>query len=180
MHPLVKRALDGDRAAAIELWHDVVAGNFEDGALDWVVEVAKRIINADEELDLGLRPAKIVHAVGLQGRLRPTKQGRLHEFVEIYDEFDWPMELRRCIDNASSRTADELSKVRSTKVPVVVWLLPDKWNQRGWHLDNLIKNLQLNKLIRKDETKEEIRKKIDRARAEIKDRNMKVVDGRTA
>ncbi|MGV3498813.1 MAG: hypothetical protein ACO1OR_08315 [Hydrogenophaga sp.] len=80
------------RADALERWRRIAAGDLRREQYDeidlhaWIEEVAKAVIEADEQPSSGQRPNDLTEAIGLQGKKEPYPD--LRRFLEVWIEFD--------------------------------------------------------------------------------------------
>ena len=82
----IERALSGDRTDALALWREVAAGRHEPEVLQWLQQVAHRILAADAVADPGARAGAIMRAAGLGGKL--DKHRDLREKLDVLRRFE--------------------------------------------------------------------------------------------
>ncbi len=71
-------ALNGDRAEGLRFWEELASGKLDGEAREWIVAVAKGVLEADKAATGTPRLQGIVDAVCLGGRERPHIELREH------------------------------------------------------------------------------------------------------
>ncbi len=130
---LFQQALNGDRTSALVMWRQVAEGRRDQETRLWTISIAKRILEADQDVDANKddgarrRPDKLMAAISLTGREDLNR--RIRELVRALDGF------------VNLETG---KKPRLTR--------------------QIISMLREEKLVREDQTDDEVRRIIDRHR----------------
>lgn len=85
----IERALGGDRTGALALWREVAAGRNDPEVLQWLQQVAHRILAADAVANPGARAGAIMRAAGLGGKLDKHRDLRRHlDVLRSFEDLD--------------------------------------------------------------------------------------------
>lgn len=89
-HQRYQMALDGDRTSARLMWKQVAEGAWDLESIDWMVQIAKRVLAADQAKG-SARANGMLKAVCLVGKLERRRDRRTHlEVLESFEDLTKP------------------------------------------------------------------------------------------